>query len=259
MTKPVILLVPGAWHEPSCFSPLASYLVNHGYTVEGISLPSVDSSPPQPNFDGDVAAVASTIRKHADQGSEIVVFFHSYGGIPGSSACRGLLKSDREARGKAGGVTHLIFCSAHAVDEGVSVMDNLGGEPLPWFNLSEDGMTSVLEGRVPAELFYNDIDDEKVLAELLGKLKPQSYGAFWSKSTYAAWQDVDSTYVHCERDNAIPVAFQRQMVANVRRAVQERGAGGRMHDVTLDASHSAFVSRPEEVGMIVRRAAGEKV
>ncbi|KAL6249097.1 hypothetical protein RBB50_004160 [Rhinocladiella similis] len=259
MSKPVILLVPGAWHEPSCFSPLASYLVKHGYTVEGISLPSVNSSPPHPNFDGDVDAIASTIRKYADQGSDIVAFFHSYGGIPGSSACRGLLKIDREAQGKTGGVKHLIFCSAHAVDEGVSVMDNLGGEPLPWFNLSEDGKTSKLADETSAELFYNDIDDEKVLAELVGNVKPQSYGAFWSKSSYAAWMDVDSTYVHCERDNAMPVAFQREMVANVRRAVEERGANGRMHDVTLDASHSSFVSRPEEVGLIVRRVAGEKV
>ncbi|KAJ9647626.1 hypothetical protein H2204_000256 [Knufia peltigerae] len=259
MTKPVLLLVPGAWHEPSCFSLLATYLVKHGYVVEGISLPSVNSSPPHPNFDGDVDAIASTIQKHADQGSDIVVFFHSYGGIPGSSACRGLLKSDRDARGKPGGVTHLIFCAAHAVDEGVSVMDNLGGEPLPWFNLSEDRKRSVLADEMSAELFYNDIDDDEVLAELVRNVKPQSYGAFWSKSTYAAWMDVDSTYVHCERDKAMPVGYQRRMVADGRRAVEERGAKGRMHHVTLDAGHSPFVSRPEEVGMIVRRVAGEKV
>ncbi|KIX08916.1 uncharacterized protein Z518_03573 [Rhinocladiella mackenziei CBS 650.93] len=100
MSKPAIHLVPGAWHGPSNFSPLTNYLTQHGYTVEGIPLASVDSSPPQPNFDADVQVIASTISKHTDQGSDVVILFHSYGGIPGTSACKGLLKSDRESAGK---------------------------------------------------------------------------------------------------------------------------------------------------------------
>jgi len=108
MVKPVILLVPGAWHTPAGFSPLIEYLKQHGYNVNGISLASVGSYPAQSTFDADVEVIASAIRDYADQGSEVIVFFHSYGGIPGSSACKGLLKSNREAVGKRGGIVHLM-------------------------------------------------------------------------------------------------------------------------------------------------------
>jgi len=257
MSKPTILLVPGAWHTPSGFSPLTNYLTQHGYTVEGISLGSVGSSAPQPNFDADVQAIASTIRKHADQGSDILILFHSYGGIPGSSACEGLLKSDRETAGKNGGIVHLIYCAAFAVEEGVSLMDGLGGEPLPWWNFSSDQMT--LMPKTPVETFYNDINDKEMLDELVGSLKPQSYGALWSKSTYAPWRDVESTYVLCERDEALPVQGQREMVANAKKVIEETGGKGSMREVSLNTSHSPFLSRPEELGRIVRTAAGEKV
>ena len=257
MSKPAILLVPGAWHAPSGFSPLTDYLTQHDYTVEGISLASVDSSPPQPDFDADVHGIASTISKHADQGSDIIILFHSYGGIPGASACKGLLKSDREATGRNGGVVHLIYCCAMAVDEGVCLMDGLGRQPLPWFDIAVDEKT--LTPKTPVETFYNDIDDKKVLDELVGSLKPQSYGAFWSQSTYAAWKDVESTYVVCERDEAFPMQAQQETVANVKKLIEEKGGKGRMQEVTLNSSHSPFVSRPEELGRIVRGVAGEKM
>jgi len=257
MSKPAILLVPGAWHSPSAFSPLTNYLTQHGYTVEGISLASIGSSPPQPNFNADVQVIASTISKHADQGSDVIIIFHSYGGIPGTSACKGLLKSDRKAAGKKGGVVHLIYCCAFAVDEGVCLMDGLGGQPLPWFDIASDEKS--LMPKTPIETFYNDIHDKKVLDDLVGSLNQQSYGAFWSKSTYAAWRDVESTYVVCERDEAIPLHAQQGMIANVKKSIEETGGKGRMQEVTIDASHTPFVSRPEELGGIVRGIAGEKL
>ena len=257
MSKPVILLVPGAWHTPLGFSQLTNYLIQHGYTVEGISLASVGSSPPQPNFDADVQVIASTISKHVNQGSDVIILFHSYGSMPGSSACRGLLKSDREAAGKPGGIVHLIYCCAFAVDEGVSLMDGLGGQPLPGFDITSDEKT--LMPKTPVETFYNDVDDKAVLDALVSSLQPQSYGVFWSKCTYAAWLDVESTYVVTERDEALPVQVQRDMVVNVRKSIEEKGGKGRMQEVMVDSSHSPFVSRPDELGRIVRGIAGEKV
>lgn len=252
MAKPVIVLVPGAWHPPSCFSPLTKYLEGHGYTVDGISLPSVGSTPPPPNFDADVNVVASTVGKHADQGAEVILLFHSYGGVPGASACKGLSRSDRRAAGEKGGIVHLVYCCAFALDEGVCLMDGLGGRPLPWFGIAEDEKTLV--AKTPVETFYNDIHDRAVLDGLVDSLRPHAYGAFWSKSTYAAWKDVASTYVVCERDAAIPPQAQRGMIAHVNEA-----SGGKMREVSMDASHSPFVSRPEELGRIVREIAGEKV
>ena len=256
MVKPTVLLVPGAWHSPSGFSALTRYLTRHGYTVEGISLASVGASQPQPNFDADVKAISSVIAEHADRGSDIVILFHSYGGIPGSSACKGLLKSDRQAAGKKGGIIHLIYCTAFAVEESVSLMDGLGGQPLPWFVFDAEERTMMPE--TPVETFYNDITDKTVLEGLVDSLQPQSYGAFWSKSTYAAWRDVDSTYVVTERDEALPPQAQRDMIAEVRQVLDKEGGKVSMQEVSMDTSHSPFVSRPEEVGKILRAIAGEE-
>lgn len=249
MTKPVILLVPGAWHSPSGFAPLANYLTQHNYIVEGIPLPSVGSSPPQTTFDADVQAIASTIGRHADEGSNIVILFHSYGGVPGTSACKGLLKSDRSSTGQSGGVVHLIYCCAFALEEGVCLMDGLGGQPLPWFQFSSDGGSLMPE--TPEDKFYNDIDDPKLLQELVNNLRPQSYGPYFSKSTYAVWRDVPSTYVMCQKDQALPFEVQQAMAANVMKVTVESGGKVGMQVFTLDSSHSPFLSRPEELGDIV--------
>jgi hypothetical protein len=109
MSKPVIVLVPGAWHPPSGFSPLTKYLESHGYTVDALHLQSVDANPPLKDFDADVQHIASAIAKHVDAGNDVVLLTHSYGGNPGSSACKGLLKSDRKKEGKKGGVVHKIY------------------------------------------------------------------------------------------------------------------------------------------------------
>lgn len=260
MSKPTILLVPGAWHGPDSFSPLTTYLRQHDYTVEGISLASVGPFPASPHqgkslptFDDDVAIIRTTIEKHADLDSEIVLLFHSYSGIPGSSACQGLLKVDRQASGKPGGVVHLIYCCAFAVDSGVSLMDCLNGEPLSWLDFSDDGQS--LMPKSPVGIFYNDIHDQAVLDHLVLQLQPQSYAAFCGKSTYAAWRHVNSTYIVCEEDQALAVPVQEAMLAHVNEVLKDSGAAVTMDQVRIRAGHSPFVSRPEDVGLVIRKIA----
>ncbi|KIX08915.1 uncharacterized protein Z518_03572 [Rhinocladiella mackenziei CBS 650.93] len=103
-------------------------------------------------------------------------------------------------------------------------MDDLGGQPLVWFDIASH--EKALTPKTPVETFYNDIDDKKVLDELVGSLKSQGYGALWSKSTYAAWRAVESTYVMCERDEAILVQAQQGMVANVNKLIEGEGWEG---------------------------------
>ncbi len=171
-SKPSIVLVPGAWHPPTAFSPLTKYLEANGYDVHPVALPSVGSSPPQPNFDADVSAISSKLTKLADAGKDIVVLSHSYGGIPGSSAIKGLLKSDR----KSGGVIHKIYCSSFALPVGASLMDTLNRTPLPWFNFPSEGdreqhhekrETLTLVPATPAETFYNEITDKSTVESLV--------------------------------------------------------------------------------------------
>lgn len=258
MSKPVFVVVPGAWHGPESFFPVTQFLVKHGYTVDTVSLASVGSSVPLSGFEGDVSNATAAIKKHADMGSDIVLVMHSYGGVPGSSACRGLLKTDRKASSRIGGVVHLVYIAAFAIEEGVCLMDGLGGSPMPWWKFDDEKVSMTAEDPIPT--FYNDIADEGTLHGLVSGLKPQTYDSFWGKATYTPWLEISATYILCSKDNALPFEAQQDMVANAENAIEDRGCEGvKMNTTTLETSHTPFVSQPKKVAEVLRRAAGEEL
>ena len=62
---------------------------------------------------------------------------HSYGGVPGSSAARGLGKVQRVGEGKKGGVVGLIYVSGFVLPGGASVADGQGGQLPAWVKQNE--------------------------------------------------------------------------------------------------------------------------
>jgi hypothetical protein len=247
-SNPTILFVPGAWHPPSSFDLLASQLKSNAYETAGVKLASVGANPPLKSFAPDVEAIQSHLHTLCDQGKDILVFVHSYGGIIGSEAIKGYIKSEREKQGKKGGVTHLYFCCAFVLPEGASLWKALQEKPLPWFDIAEDQRT--LNAMTPEKIFYNDISDSKAYVE---SLEAHSFNTFKSEVTYPGWMHVPCTYLLCKADKAIPIEAQRGMVQ------QAIGAGGNFAVQECEASHSPFISMPGLVAESVRRAAGEKV
>ncbi|KAK7715232.1 hypothetical protein SLS64_003930 [Diaporthe eres] len=241
------VLVPGAWHPAAALDPIAKPLRAAGYTVRGVDLPTCGAEPPLSEFGPDVDAISKAIAEEADRGQDVVVFMHSYGGVVGTEACRGLGKKEREAAGKKGGVVRLIYCTAFLVGEGVSLMDMLGGKPMPWFILS-DNETRV-KPNTPEDVFYNDLraDEAKKVSDTL---LHHSYECFTTKLTYPAYKDIPTTYQFCKKDNALPLFAQEKMVEDA------RALGVQVDTETFDASHSPFLSMPDEVVASCKRAAG---
>jgi hypothetical protein len=134
-------------------------------------------------------------------------------------------------------------------------MDALGG-PLPWFNISTDSKT--VQPATPIPTFYNDISSSATQDALVSSLGVQSYQAFFSKNEYAPWLEVPSTYIVCTLDQAIPEDAQRGMIAGAKQVMAEQGGKFQMDEVVMEASHSPFVSKPEELGEHVMRIAGGK-
>ncbi|KAG8963888.1 hypothetical protein FRC00_004583, partial [Tulasnella sp. 408] len=159
-SKPTIILIPGAWHTPDGFAALSNFLESSGYQTIPVSLPSVGASPPLDDFQPDVAAIRDVVTSQVEAGQDVILFMHSYASLPGCEAIKGLTKSDREREDKAGGVTHLIFCSAFVLPEGVSPLDTRNGEPWPWFVLSEGDKIVTPAPGIPEQLFYNDLPPE---------------------------------------------------------------------------------------------------
>jgi hypothetical protein len=97
------------------------------------------------------------------------------------------------------------------------------------------------------EIFYNDlpVDEANKWTSLL---QYHATGAFFTPQVYSAFKFIPSTYIICELDNAIPAAFQEMMATQ---------PGANMVIERLKASHSPFLSMPEETSNIIRKAAGE--
>jgi hypothetical protein len=62
----------------------------------------------------------------------VVLVIHSYAGVPGSAAIKGLSKVERASNGSPGGIIGVTYQSAFIPSEAVAVLDLLGGQLAPW-------------------------------------------------------------------------------------------------------------------------------
>ncbi len=67
--------------------------------------------------------------------------------------------------------------------------------------------------------------------------------------TYCAWREIPTSYILCTQDQALPYHVQQQLVQN---------AGLKEADVvTCDAGHSPFISQPNVVLEMLKKAVNE--
>jgi pimeloyl-ACP methyl ester carboxylesterase len=132
-TKPTILIIHGAWHHPAYFKDLNQQLQDHGYGVACPHLPTCSNDvPPKKLFKDDVAIVRDIATSLADDGKEIVVLMHSYGGMVGTDALYDMSVSSRAEAGLKGGVKRLVYMCAFIPQKGQSLAGIFGGSLPPW-------------------------------------------------------------------------------------------------------------------------------
>lgn len=117
MSKPVFVLLHGAWHTPRCWDQLIAQLDAAGYTSVAPALPSSGSSPPIPDWSRDVETIRDTVSKLIQE-QDVVVVTHSFSGMTGGTALKGLDKEACLAKGLKGGVVRMIYITAFMVPEG---------------------------------------------------------------------------------------------------------------------------------------------
>ncbi|KAL6720746.1 hypothetical protein ACLMJK_002671 [Lecanora helva] len=247
--KPTIILVHGAWHTPTHYTTFIHTLQRANYSVSCPHLPTCD---PTTRLSSSMYTDAQTIRNQIlslldDAPQNIIMLLHSYGGIVGTEAVKGLSVHERAAQGLPGGVAHLIYMCAFMLQEGESVGGASLPRPEPDPVRFDEGAktTSICEPATP--LFYADVEVEEARrAEAL--LVPQSGRAMADGLTHEAWRCVPSTYLMTTRDEILFPGWQERQV----RAVRDAGV-----EVTVErfeSSHSPFLSRPGEMVDAVVRA-----
>jgi hypothetical protein len=137
MDKPTVLLVSGCWLPAEIYSGTIEHLSKSSYPAVAMALPSRGADPPHKDFWGDVEGIRSCLSNLVEvEEKEVILAMHSYAGMPGGEAPRGLGRKEREAQGLRGGVVRLVFIVSYLVPEGFS--PEAGGVQYPqWMQVDE--------------------------------------------------------------------------------------------------------------------------
>jgi len=158
---------------------------------------SFNSLRPFATFFDDLKAARDAIVAETTQGRDVVVVVHSFGGIIGSSAIKGLTqpKKDASPTDPSCHVIGLALMATGFAMTGVSFLDGGGGKPPPSWKLDLEKCFAVLLAD-PRQLFYHDLPEEEG-NYWVGKLGKQALKALTEggEHVYAGWMEVPCWYL----------------------------------------------------------------
>jgi pimeloyl-ACP methyl ester carboxylesterase len=132
-TKPTVLIIHGAWHHPAYFASVIDLLKAQGYDAVCPHLPTCNhDETPTKTLADDIALIRDTASTLADDGKEIIVLMHSYGGVVGTDALYGLSTSERVRQGFKGVLKRLVYMRAFIPHKGQSLSGIFGGGLPPY-------------------------------------------------------------------------------------------------------------------------------
>jgi pimeloyl-ACP methyl ester carboxylesterase len=219
-----VVLVHGGFVDGSGWEDVYRILKTDGYRVSIVQNPTSSLA-------DDVAA---TKRAIAEQKGAVILVGHSYGGVVITEA------------GNDPQVSGLVYIAAFAADSGESVAslikDPPPGAPVPPILPPQDGFLALDKAKFAAS-FAADVAPEK--AEFMANSQvPWGVVALNGAVTQAAWASKPSWYLVANDDRMIPPAAQRAMAKRAGSSVVE-----------VRGSHAVYVSQPEAVAELIKKAA----
>jgi pimeloyl-ACP methyl ester carboxylesterase len=227
MSEAKLLLVHGGWAGGWVWEPLLEPLRRRGIDAEAIErLPSVGDDPAAL---GDLDDDADHLRGRIDRiRAPVVLCAQSYGGMVITEV------ADHP------GVIHSIYLAALWPQRGQSVLDLFGGEVPDWIVARDDGtLTLTRDVERARQVLCRDLAPER-WPEFHARMDLQSEASARTPST-APPRSHPTTYVICNRDEAVPVD------------AQETWAAAADQTVRLDTAHMPQLSAPEELADVLAR------
>lgn len=251
--RPTFVLVHGAWHRPAHGEKLVAALKAHGYNTVAPALASVieNGAPIPETMQPDIDVVRKAVMDVLDDGSDVIVVTHSYGGLPGSAALEGLDPATRKKQGFQTSVVALAGISTFFQPVGWTAADGREQNP-PQIADPSGKATMPLKDPEPYHWFYHDLPKEEA-EKYTSMLKPMSLMALMDKSKFAAYEVIPTHYLLCTQDYALLYEGQKLIVQRM------KDAGANVREETIVSSHSPFLSMPERTADFLRRTAGENI
>ena len=227
------VLIHGAWHGGWCWDKVKLILEKNNHTVVAPDLPG-HGEDKTPIADVSLDVYTERVCEVIDQQSENVILVgHSLGGLSITQA----------AEQRPDNIELLVYLTALLLKNGESRTSIRGREPggsaLPSIvemHLEEGFSLLKNEGLKPT--FYHDCSEEDIdraKAKLgLQALKPMGAPVTTTNENFGK---VRRVYVECLQDHALVPEFQKQMYTEL---PCEKV-------ISLDTSHSPFMSAPEEL------------
>lgn len=275
-SAPPVLFVHGFWHGAWCWSPVLAHLAGAGRVAVAVDLAGHGLDARRPRalyarpFDATALASEPSLVSEVDldragarllaqlrlagRGGPVTVVAHSMGGAV-------LTRVAQEAPDL---VAHAVYLAAFMPASGFpagaySLQPEYAGDllttcvradPLAIGAARLDITSPDPEyRRLLREALYGDVDEATAEAAiaLLGSDAPNGIAVGATTLTADGWGRVPRTYITCTRDRALPPAMQQRFIREADMAFPDNPTVV----VTLDASHSPFLSMPERVPDIV--------
>ena len=221
-----VVLVHGGFVDGSGWQGVYNLLRQDGYNVAVVQNPTL-------SLEGDAEATRRVIDA---QSEPVVLVGHSYGGAVITES------------GNDPNVAALVYIAAFAPDKGESVNALLEGfpkdGPQPPILPPQDGFL-FLDQEKFHDSFAADVDAD-LAAFMAASQVPWGLDALGGTISEAAWASKPSWYLVTTEDRMIPPEAQRNMSGRAGSTVEEAAA-----------SHSVYVSQPEAVAELVKKAAAE--
>ncbi|KAJ5587141.1 uncharacterized protein N7459_002906 [Penicillium hispanicum] len=247
--QPTLVFVHGAWHSPECWDRVVPILQQRGYRCLTPQVEFCGTAEPVNSLAGSVNQIQSLIAQETAAGKNVVVVNHSFGGSVGCTSVQGFSrKNSSRLSDDAGHVLGIVQLCAFMPPPNASLYDLIDLDTS--FHHADAAGWEIIDNGEPAHVFYNDLSPED--AQLWkSRLLKHSNGTLTDRdNVYAGWADVPVWYLVCSRDQAIPLQVQETMVA----AAQNAGAS--VTTKYLEASHSPFLSKPDETAEFILEAVG---
>ena len=240
------VLVPGSFATTKLYEDnLVAALRGDGYDARPVELLSANdgSRLPAPTMEQDAEYIRTNVLSILDDQvnpKNVLLTVHSYSGLPGSSAVKGLGKADRTAQGKSTAVIGIVYIGSFLPALGQSVRDINPEAPEPY----KSGLPGEYFPLLPAEygpFIFSDFPAEEI-PKLFSHLTRHSSDSYSGKASYEAWKYIPSVQIIPGADAIVPPQLQEEMYQN---AV---AAGGKVKRVYVEgAGHAVNGSRTELV------------